>query len=450
MMGSVFQYMSLLRRSKKVLPLPPIFVLNVDCFDKIFDHLSLTELHAFAGTCKRFRQITGDYYQRVYISTGIRGAFDGIYACSETSCSGELNDFSEFINQITIHGSRNLTNDLDIFRFIKRNCGQSLKQIQLVDVTLTKLSVKKLKNHLNTVEVLEIDSCVFYVEFYNDFLKHCKNLRKLCVRRSAGDFKWIRKSYPKLQHLELFQIGFKIDELAIFFERNCIRSLSIDARCLWHNEQLLMNSNVSLDDLIIDVNGSEFLIEPLCRLFNKLFVRGFYKRLHLYAPYKDYESIEQMTNIHGFRKLFITHCVNYGIVLPHLNSLTELGFRSCPIFLDIDNFSAIFENLERIYFEQATINDILPFIYQLVNLKKINVDLFKDENKDQTHFIIDLETMNNERAKLQNSFKVTIYVEEKIYLKIKQMTGITSFSHIDIKRNDSYIWNNHFEFSHRL
>lgn len=446
-MASVYKYMSLLRRPKKIVKIPPsIYSLDVACLNEIFDWLSLEDVHAFGVTCKKFQRIAGKYFQRTYVSTELRGTFDGVYACSDVSCNGQLSGFNQHIDHISIYGNRIADEEIDIFRYIKSNCNESLKKIQFLDVAITKRSIKMIRKNLKKIEVLEIESCTINGNLYRDLLKYCSNLKSLSIRRFGGNIKWLKKVYPKLIAIEIYQIGFKIDQLKKFFERNVnIRSFSIDANCLWQNEESILAANVGLEDLIVDIYGWEFRIESISSLLSRLYERGFYRRLHLYAPYTDQPTTEQIAGLRGLTKLYLSNYIAYAIFLPEMNNLKELSFRSCPEFFETE--ISKFESLERVFFEQANIDDILPFIHHLSKLQKINVDHFKNETK--MNFILDLKSMNDERAKLFDPCKVTIYVEEKVYLDTKWAMKHINLNLVELKRSESHEWSHHFEYSHR-
>ncbi|XP_055309899.1 uncharacterized protein LOC129573434 [Sitodiplosis mosellana] len=448
-MASVYKYMSLLRRPKKIIKLPPsIYSLTPPCLNEIFDYLSLKELHSFGVTCKKFQKIAGEYFQRTYRSTELRCAFDGIYACSDVSCNGQVSGFNQYIEHVSIHGNRIADEELDIFNYMKLNCNESLRKLQLLDVAITKRMVKMLRKNLKKIEVLEIDSCTMNGKLHRDLLRFCPNLKRLIVRRFGGNIKWLKKVYPKLEHLEIYQIGFKVDQLKKFFDRNkTIRSFSVDANCLWQNEDSILNANVKLDDLIVDIYGWEFRIDSIIRLLNRLYEQNFYKHLHLYAPYTDQPTTEQIAALQGLYKLYLTNYIAYAIFLPHLNDLRELSLRSCPEFFETEILAAKFVSLQCVFFEQANLSDILPFVHRLVNLEKINVDHFK--NEDKSNLIVDLQTMNDEREKLFGAHKVTIFVEENVYLYTKWAMKSTNLTFVELKRSESYEWSHHFEYSHR-
>lgn len=441
--------MSLLRHTKKIIKRPPsIYSLTAACFHKIFDWLSLEELHSFGLTCKQFQRVAGEYFQKTYRSTELRCAFDGIYACSDVSCNSQMSGFNSYIDHVSIYGNRIPDEELDIFYYMKSNCNEMLKKMQLFDVAITKRIVKMIRKNLKKIEILEIDSCTMNGKLHRDLLKFCPNLKRLSVRRFGGNIKWLKKVYPKLEHLEIYQIGFKVDQLKKFFERNSsIRSFSVDANCLWQNEDAILNANVKLNDLIVDIYGWEFRIESVSSLLNRLYEQGFYRRLHIYAPYTDQSTTEQIAVLQGLDKLYLSNYIAYAIFLPHLNDLKELSFRSCPEFFEVEIIAAKFASLERVFFEQANPSDILPFVHRLVNLNKINVNHFK--NDDKTNLILDIQSMNDERDKLPEAQKVTIFVEENVYLHTKWAMKPINLRLVELKRCESFECGHHFEYSHR-
>lgn len=79
-------------------------------------------------------------------------------------------------------------------------------------------------------------------------------------------------------------------------------------------------------------------------------------------------------------------------------------------------------NLLTIQFTFAILDEIIPFIRYLPKLQTIVVFRLKkhyfDDHKD-TAIILKTEKLNEERLKLSNARKITIFVEEMVYLKVK-------------------------------
>lgn len=55
--------------------LPDIFKLTVDCFEEVFDYLSLKDLAAIGQTCKRMQRIAGHCFQQNFGAAIV--TFDG-------------------------------------------------------------------------------------------------------------------------------------------------------------------------------------------------------------------------------------------------------------------------------------------------------------------------------------------------------------------------------------
>lgn len=43
---------------------PNIFKLDIDCFDEIFEYLSIKDLHSFGQTCRAMHKVAGEYFKR--------------------------------------------------------------------------------------------------------------------------------------------------------------------------------------------------------------------------------------------------------------------------------------------------------------------------------------------------------------------------------------------------
>lgn len=446
---------TLTRKPKKILVEPePIFKLDAKCFHAIFEWLPLGELHSFGQTCKQFQQIAGEYFQKTYKNCEIRAESDGIYVCSAQSDSKkskqqqldenrlQVNGFIKFVGKIAIHGNRHESNDA-IFHFIEANAFESLKHIQLVAVTLTEPKVKCLKKVLKEIEVLKIDSCVVEGKFYHNFLKLCKkNLKRLSVR-SGSDANWLLKTYPALEHLELFQVGFNIDKLQTFFDLNPnIKSFAMDINCLWQNEMTLRTVDIRLDDLAIDFHGWEQRMDAIRSLLDKFQKRGLYKRLHLYTSYHDAESFKRIGSIPALEKLYLSNKVAAAIDLPRMIQLKEISFRYFTDIVDMDALRDKLAHLERIHLKEASFYDILPFIQQLDKLQTIHIEHVAFD----ANFVANLEAVNRERELLQDAHKVTIYIDEMNFLELKRVANVINFSKMEFKRGESCEWNHHFEY----
>lgn len=106
-------------------------------------------------------------------------------------------------------------------------------------------------------------------------------------------------------------------------------------------------------------------------------------------------------------------------------------------------------NLKRIYFHKSHMVNVMPFIGRSLNLEKIEMDFLYvgfqgDIYYDWRDNIIDLIALNGVRQQLPNAEKVTIYTQERIYLKTKEAMNETNFDLIQLKRKESFEWEHDF------
>lgn len=89
-------------------------------------------------------------------------------------------------------------------------------------------------------------------------------------------------------------------------------------------------------------------------------------------------------------------------------------------------------NLVRLYVEETSVDDILPFVRQSRNLNEITITHLEEN-------ALDLSSLNNERKKLNGVRKVMIYVSEDVYLATKWTTKDFNLDLIEMERIDSHV-----------
>lgn len=146
--------------------------------------------------------------------------------------------------------------------------------------------------------------------------------------------------------------------------------------------------------------------------------------------------------------------------LKHFQNLEEFHFASTVYIIDKEAVAKNLVNLERIHFSYAYFGDIVPFIKHATKLKEIIIDSCDIEKyfaetpelREEINFkptkneafsegqplIINLSVLNRERAKLPNAEKITLYVDEKVYLATKRARRETDLKFISLKRRESF------------
>lgn len=183
---------------------PDIFKLNIICFHELFEWLSLNELLAIAKTCTRLQEVAGDFYRSHYVSKRVTGEKSGI--CIEYR---PLDIISNYITKVYISGNR-----LKVYSFIGSNC-KSLRQIRL-EGALPEGGIECINEILKNIEIIDLDACLFYEEFFDYILRHCTKMKSLSVKRSekirnksviiGSGNEWLLQNYPKLENFELAEL----------------------------------------------------------------------------------------------------------------------------------------------------------------------------------------------------------------------------------------------------
>lgn len=420
-----------------------IFKLNVDCFEELFDWLSLEDLHAISQTCKRLQKVAIYYFHQ---------------NCSSLDVYCEENGISVFNHMLRIDS---FSDDIKRYNSIGAKC-ESLKEIHFRCAVLSIQKIDYIKEKLHKIEVIDISGGCFIGNFYTDFLIFCPNLRRLRINqfrivcKSMHENDWLQQKYPKLKKFELTgDKNIKTSELMVFFRENRnIRSFTTDGKHFSEPDflNLIVNYKLKLDELTI---VKEYTIDELkryvCGQLNLLHQYGFYKQIHFLGVTNSFsqEAINQISTIRGLRTL---RCGYPLSPMPKVNWSPLIGLRKLNTFyypqseIQMQEFARSLVNLEEISLLQATFDDILPLIFYSMKLRIIKVQHVMDEffNVSELKKIeffngstLNLAALDRERKKLYGAKKVIIYVSEHVYLTMKWAIGQTNFDLIEIKRDFS-------------
>lgn len=407
----------------------PLLKLDVDCFEELFEWVSLADLRAMRQTCKRLQKVV-DYFIRLNYPTVKFG-----------------------------HGKIKL--QAHKFNVIKQHDSTSLKMIKELEVWVINLKQKDIEffsEILPQIEILHIGISTLENEFYESILKHCSNLKKLSIcniqgNRVIGDEdRWLLRKYPTLQHIKLDDtdisgagFGDEIEDLTTFFELNPnIQIFSSTFDFVWANRDRFLGSNIKIDQL--NVTGDCFVIhgmDRICSVLNKLYDQGFYKRVHMYPSF-IYEQVDfdEIVSVRGMEKLYLS-MLQVKTVLPSMPEIRELALLSDRYFEDLESVARNLLNLERIFFKMAKSSVIAPFLRCSIKLKEIKIDEL-DEGLHFTNDVIDLTALNKERGTMKAAAKVTIYVQESIFLATKFANSNTNLSLVTLKRAEAVEWKHEF------
>lgn len=405
------------------------------------------ELHALAGTCKRFSVICGAYFLRNYPASAVC-IDDGVIAYrhqwNDIIFGVKLNVFCQYMEKLIIPNGR-----LNQFKYAGINCGESM--LSFVGVTLTDCKIKCIEHILSRIQCVELIDCKMNGHFYETFLKYCHQLKCLklcnleCKTLENYGHDWMLRKYKTLKHLQLIRCKHvKRSELEIFFELNPnILRFEIDSDLFWRIKVVILDTSVKWNDLIIHFQNTNNPITVLMySLLNTFHKRGHFKRLHLrYGNILSQQFIDRIGILHALVSLHLKG--DPGSVLPPLNYLTELH-TFCGNF-NMEKSVNNLTSLEKIVFREANIDDVVSVIRKCVKLKVIKVRTLNEKSrpsaifdgkKSFSHNALNVVALNEQRKQLQGAGKVTIFVNEDIFLATKWTTANeTNHSLIEVRRS---------------
>lgn len=397
-----------------------ILVLSKECFDVIFEWLSVEELYLFGQTCKHLQQITGEYFQRTYTDIDIKNDEFGICAMARplTGQYIPFTSFDRFVTNISLH-SNSFYDGLKSINYFELNADKftSLTELCFDHMALSQEKINLIKPVLARIQILRVNDCRFEGDFYTNFLQFCTNLKRLHM--TDVDFKtlrfkvenfvyivsytheenacdWLFQKYPMLEHFELLPRNGKVCEIQTFFEQNPnVRSFSTNLKFLNANLNALMKSDTRLDCLII--NKSRKTSRNLAKLYNglnQLYKRGFFEKLQLYTEnYVDsgYVDLDVTTNALEKLSISVTQFPSFYENLPFLSQLNiiELGiFDEYNFDYDMEILAKNLCKLERLHLANGTANDLLTFIryapkLQIIRIQSLRIEIdLQDEVLD--------------------------------------------------------------------
>lgn len=430
-------------------------ILNVDCWQKIFDYISFDELYNMSQTCKRLRQIGGRYFQENFpiLYGSFKGDGQGIcFRIWESDDHVPQNGLNEFIQKVVIRG--------ELKRYLRIESFRSIRELTLSDVELNARQIGYIREILPEIEALNILSCNVVGDLFEQLLQYCLKLKTLqttdlyflppFVKNSNN---WLKHSCPTLEHLELYVLDWEPTDLALmgFLEKNPnIKCFGTDLSYIWkHARAFLGESKIQLDRLTIHFHESMSDVIPIDEFVNVLKglqVEGFYRSLHLAMNGTSKLSSREMVNYIAPLRVLKALCKDVNIDFQSLVQLKELYIPKFRNHSVSDMLAKNLVNIEQLCLEIATINDALPFVRHAKKLRAVRVFSFNSESFF-VEYAVDLVTLEKERQKLKkelqglvNPTKVLVYVDERSYLATKWQVGNLRLDLVNIEQSKHLIW----------
>lgn len=400
---------------------PPYLKLIADCWEHIFDYLSLADILLMGETCRRMNQMAGYYVREYYPEYSFEFNDDKIRFLKQTEFSSHSfylrTEFYQYIRTLDIRGHLNYFLDANAFDALKTLFFKSVSLLTANQIQFTRNVLKNIEDlHLQQCRITDEDVTIEQIIAYCPKLKYL-NIFK-CEMTNAAIQSIFLQYCPSLEHFQYEESPcnefLRIDELKTFLEKHLkLKHFECTYRFLWANRDLLIETKIQLDLLTIYFDTRVSLTVPFDQFkefLMRLYEQGIYKTLHLSLDlYVIGISTEDLTNaLSTLPALQIMHVSTSSMIdLSRLINLKELGIEYCDT--DMEIIAKSLTKLERLIIRQCSVDHILPFIRHTKRLKSIKVNYLGNN-------VLDLFAMNEERKMLENAEKITISVEERVYL----------------------------------
>lgn len=438
-----------------------IFMLNLDCFEAIFNHLTRRDLISFGKMCKWFQHMAAHIFLRHYAAIDIlyeRGAARVLD--KRGYFTFRLDFFAEFIHKIIIH------RDSEFKDFLRNHSEfREVHELQLEQITIVPINMDAIEEFFSKLKVLRLKHCDVEGDFHEIVLNFCPNLKHLYIKDftygqeddttiGTGNA-WLSRNYSKLESVEFDALHG--DEVANFLQLNPnVRKLASVCENITKSKDAMLKADITLDDLAIYMGCDESDYDPMIKFLNELHERGFYNRLQMYMVHIfGQQTIDKLASLKALTKIEIFN-LNKSFVIPVLNNIEELYFSRGFIpddfeaedkIVDSLDLGGKFPNLKRVHFMCTSCDRISALLQRAIRLNKIKVtNLGNGIHFKKYKKIIDLSALNKLREQLAGAHKVTIYVTDDIFWATKKAFKQTDFSLVQIKRIDSFEWNHDFKF----
>lgn len=392
--------------------------LIVDCMNEILDWLPLNSLCALSKTCKSLRRTTKNYFRWKYPSEEFAVGDEFVFNAQHVEC------FGDGVQRLRMYDS-----SIEDFIFAGSNINQNLREIQFdrtfkPENDISKNHIDKLKPILENVKTVSIVDCDFTEGSSEYLIECCKNIEDFsyAINKDVKKNQFQFQKYPTLRNIEIHFNS----------KANVINGINA-----------IKEQNLQLDELVLlfRKEHTNFLSDVFQEL-DSMYEMNFFKRLFLIFPNRSMVSkhINRIVSLHGLEGITCSYTVS-SILVDHMIDIARFqNLKYLNINWLLENADQIAKELQQLIeleISAASIDAIVSFVRYSSKLSRFHIDQIRASKEKCPKF--DAFILNKRRSLLEYAQKLTIYIPEEKFIKLKWASVTTDSSLVEIKREESCI-----------
>lgn len=210
-------------------------------------------------------------------------------------------------------------------------------RLRISRMNLTSIEIHSIEHILNRLETIELSNVIVHDDFYDNFLQHCTNLKRLsienvekerCKHIFGTETQWMLRRYSKLE-----RFGLKLDSIVsepyhctalqnFFIQNPNIRISSTNRGFILSNHQSMLKSNIKFHRLIVEIDWD---VDSVCRILKTFDEHGLFEHLKIHTIHCIIRETEmrQISSFNNIEKLHVWEILENHPV-PEIVSLNEL------------------------------------------------------------------------------------------------------------------------------
>lgn len=401
---------------------PTIFdeILNPDCMNELLDWLPLNSLCALSQTCRSLQRTVRTYFKWKYPSAVFELGDEFVFNAQHVKC------FGDNVQAVTLYDS-----SIVDFDFAGSNINPNLRDLafektyKLKENCITKEHIETIKPILHSVKTVSVVECNLVEGCVEYLLDCCTKIEDISFRIGKN----MRKNWFQLEKYPTI--------------RNVGINFCAKANVVRDAINTIKEQTVQLDELVLAFyKEHDHLLDFVFKELDAMYERKFFKRLYLGFEKKSMvsEHIDRIAKLQGLIGLSCSYTINTSLDnhIADIAKLQNLKFLNINWLLEnADVVAQQLQQLIEIEMKVASIDAIVSFVRYSTMLSRFHIEQVR-MNKDKcTKF--NAFTLNKRRSMLEYARKLTIYIPEEKFIKLKWAMVAMDSNLVEITREESCI-----------